>query len=84
MGKKIDITNKKYENLNHEMKVCFSAKMSIVDEQTELFVENNGVKQSLGYIAGDKFYDYSFVMDKNAKIYTGNGHNLRVTNLGCQ
>lgn len=80
----IDITNKKYDKLTREMKVCFSAKMSVNDEQTELFVENNGIKQSLGNIVGGQFNNYSFVMDKNAKLYTGNGHNLRVTNIGCR
>lgn len=65
------------------MKACFTAAMSVPEENTELFAKVGQTKVSLGPIRGDTKQRYAVEFTGSTKLYVINGHNFRVWGLGC-
>lgn len=68
----------------HPVQACFSVQMSVPDEITNLRVIIDGeAEQELGVITGVPSH-YAVTAQRSIKLVSVNGHNMRVTGLGCQ
>ena len=66
-------------------KVCFSAKMSVVSEKTSLLINDGSGEFSVGEINGTSNQRYVFTAANGEyKIIAANGHNMRISELGCK
>lgn len=73
---------KKVVNNNTPQLVCFNAKMSVPEENTNLIAEVDGHEVNLGQISG-LYKPYSVLAVHSVTLHPVNGHNMRVTTLGC-
>ena len=73
--------HKVYENKD-EVKVCFSAQMSVADEVTTLHAKAGNMIIDLGLIDGS-IRNYVLSTNQDIEIVTDNGHNMRLSKLGC-
>lgn len=76
------ITDHHFVEYSQEAKVCFSAQMSVPEEVTVLSAKVGGHTVELGPITG-KLASYTLSASQSIELIAGNGHNMRVTNLGC-
>ncbi len=67
---------------NVPVKVCFKAQMSVPTEHTNLLVRTDGITHDLGEIDGT-LREYSFDAITSVVLLPANGHNIRLTGLGC-
>jgi|GEM_PF-1432539 len=66
-----------------DAKVCFSAQMSVPEEVTTLSAKVGNQTVELGQITG-QLSNYTLTADQSIQLVAGNGHNMRVTGLGCR
>jgi len=63
--------------------ICFSAQMSVPLEKSTLNITTHEGKRPIGVISGE-LNRYKTAATSKIKIETANGHNMRVTRLGCE
>lgn len=70
--------------LKANTKVCFDAKMSVESEKSNLSIDDGGKTNVVGEIDGVSSKRFVFnVSSGSFKISADNGHNMRISNLGC-
>lgn len=78
------ITNSKLTNNDEEKTICFKVQSSLPNDQTLLSASiDGGAKQNVGIIT-DQPSSFTVKVKSVAKIYSANGHNMRLSGLGCE